>query len=194
MRACSRYPDLIRGPPFKTFFNFARLGDQVVTVVLPVAPTLLDVHRSAIEDANRWRGHCIESYARLEWGAHRTIEALPKVPGSKMPTVFGERLKRLTALFSETGLQPRPKIYELLIEAGPLLAMRNLVVHGVGSVFVDAHGHWLWYYRFQPSKAGAQLETGCILQKDANTLEADLQKRVQKLTGLLAVERNKASV
>ncbi|GAA3997419.1 hypothetical protein [Sphingomonas humi] len=152
-----------------------------MSVELPVSQSLQDAHRHAVAELNRWRGHCIETLARLEEAATLTIAALPLPPGEKQPTVFGARMKVLKTVLQGCPHKKAPQLISDLDELQSDLNWRNRIVHAASSVYVDKQGGWIWHYRFRPSKAGAALEAGVLDQKTAIALENRLSSRVQSL-------------
>lgn len=148
---------------------------------LPIVLTLEQAHHAAIKDVSRWRGHCIESFARLERGMTLTLQAFPTGECGKAATVFGERLKRLAAAVAQDGSHPHARIRKALADMDEQLERRNLMVHATGSIYVNRQGRWLWRYSCLPTKAGAEEQCGAITQAEGERIERDLATSVQSL-------------
>jgi hypothetical protein len=148
---------------------------------LPISPTLSDAHVHAVDACNRWRGHCVEGYARLEEAATLTLASLPLPQGAKRPTVFGERMKALKAALAACTIKGAAKLLADLEKIDADLAWRNRIVHAAGTIYVDRRGEWLWCYRFQPSKAGAIHENGHLDQRTASEMEKRLSSNIRSI-------------
>ncbi|WP_338501718.1 hypothetical protein V6R86_02325 [Sphingomonas kaistensis] len=153
-----------------------------MSVELQLSLALPDAHKRAIDELNRWRGHCIEAFARLEEAATQTIDCHPLPAGMKRPSVFGERIRVLKALLAEQSDKRAHGLKADLDKMEDDLAWRNRIVHAAGSVYIDRKGTWLWAYRFQPSKAGAPLDRGMLDQKEGQAIETRLSSMVRSLT------------
>ena len=127
-----------------------------MTIVQPISPTLGAAHQNALDDANRWRGSCVEKFARIDQAVATALEAMvAKDPSAKVrtPHLFGQRIAALRA-----ALQPGQPfaaksgpVLKALDKLEPYLAKRNILVHATGSVWVNAKGGWLWHHRVTPS-------------------------------------------
>jgi hypothetical protein len=161
-----------------------------MTVQLPIERTLIDMHRSAIDSVNRWRGHCVERYARLEHEVTMTLSAMAAAPGSavRVPHNFGEKVKNLRAALCGDG---HTKLTKALDSFEVHLSRRNMLVHASGKVWIDQKGGWLWHYRFQPSGKGKPMEIGCFEEQEARKFEHDLARESQRLGGQLRELRRK---
>lgn len=158
---------------------------------LPIISTVEQAHRQAIEDVNRWRGHCVECFARIEQSIAATLSALAGESTASVPHVFGQRLKRLRDATSPEGPHPCSRILKTLDEMSHLLDQRNRIVHATAHVYVDARGGWLWRFTFLPAKAGAAPEIGSMDTAEAGTFEKDLKRRSQSLCAQLEALRRK---
>ena len=101
-----------------------------------IASPLKDAHRQAIDEANRWRGRCVNLIARGELIIGQAL--LKELGGKKMPLLFGQRIAGLAELVKSQPKQAKA-LEDFKLQAGD----RNFIVHGVGKVFVDSHGQWL---------------------------------------------------
>jgi len=99
-------------------------------------PKLLrDAHRRAIDQANCWRGRCVNYFAR---GELVIGEALATSSAKPLPMLLSQRIARLIDLVND-----RPKELAALDQFQSLASDRNSIVHGAGKVFVDSEGKWL---------------------------------------------------
>ena len=164
-----------------------------MTVHLPIERSLNDAHVGAIDEVNRWRGHCVECYARLEYEVVGTLSAMAAKPCSNIsvPHNFGEKVKKLRAAVGPDGLFKRPKLANALDSFTNHLNRRNMLVHATGKVWTDGKGEWLWLYRFQPSGKGRPVEEGHFEQGEALAIEKSLARESQSLGGQLRALREK---
>jgi hypothetical protein len=164
-----------------------------MSVELPISLSIADAHSNATDELNRWRGHCIDAFARMEEAAAKTLVSLPLPAGKKRPALFGERLDALRVVLERCSDAGAPKVLAALNKLQPDLEWRNKVVHATGAVYVDARGHWLWCYRFQPSKSGATSEIGTLDQKTAVAMEKRLSSDVRSISDRLRNLRDGAT-
>ena len=163
-----------------------------MSVHVPIDRSVSDAHRAATDDVNRWRGHCIESYARLEREVTTTLAAMAMMPESKLsvPHNFGDKVKSLRVLLEPGGHFARPKLArDLDAFFADHLGRRNLLVHATGKVMLDVNGNWIWSFRFLPSAKDSQLICDSFKQDEAHTIEKSLARRTQSLGGQLRALR-----
>ncbi|MCL6741248.1 hypothetical protein LZ518_08910 [Sphingomonas sp. RB56-2] len=101
-----------------------------------IAILFKEAHRQAIDDANRWRGRCVNQIARGELIIGQAL--LKKLGGKSMPLLFGQRIARLAEL-----VKSQPKQAKALEDFKLQASDRNFIVHGAGKIYVDSHGQWL---------------------------------------------------
>ena len=161
---------------------------------LQIISTVQEAHDAAVREVHRWRGHCVDLYARLERGLTLTIDSLGIAVGTNA-SVFGERLKRVTSAVTPEGSHPHAKTSAALRETLDHTKRRNMLVHAVGGVFIDARGDWFWRYNYQPSKAKAPPENGSFSRSEGERMEAELEEKVRSicahLQSLRDTHRNK---
>ena len=162
-----------------------------MTLQLPIEHTLADTHGAAIDAVNRWRGHCVELYARLEYEVTRTLSEMAARPNStvSVPHNFGEKVKKLRASVDADGPHPSDDIVETLASLAAHFERRNMLVHASGRVWIDRKGNWLWRYRFQPSGKGRPQETGSFEEDEALEIEQSLSRGSRSLAGHLRTLR-----
>lgn len=136
-------------------------------------PQLLqEAHRRAIDDANRWRGQCVNQFARGEMAIGKAL--LVAEPGKKLPMLLSQKIEALCKKCpAETKRQ------KALVEFHELADQRNALVHGDGKVFIDQRGRWLLSLR---SLSRMDVSTTTFLEDDASIFSERLQKVVQQLT------------
>jgi len=163
-----------------------------MTVHVPIESLSTDAYSAALAAVNRWRGHCVERYARVEYEITRTLSAMAAVPDSNVsvPHNLREKVTKLRAAVDSSGLFKRPKITKALDDFEVHLTRRNMLVHATGKVWIDAKGDWLWRYRFQSGK-GSPLEIGCFEQNEAHKIEKSLAQDSQSLGDQLRALRTK---
>jgi len=158
-----------------------------MTVQLPFERALSDLHAAAIDAANRWRGHCVERYARLEDEVTRTLTAMAAKPNAKIrvPYNFGDKVKVLRAAIAAEEVGRRTKLANAFVRLDAHHGRRNMLVHATGKIWTDAKGDWLWHYRFQPSAKGSPTQTGYIEKDEALQMEESLARESRSLVDQL---------
>jgi hypothetical protein len=151
------------------------MTDAPPSLPLPETP-----HSAAIHDVNRWRGHCIDLFARIDEAVAASLEVMAaKNPKANVRTshLFGQRVAALRA-----ALQPDQPfaakagpVLKALDKLEPLLTQRNILVHATGSVWIDARGRWLWRYCVTPSGRNRVQEKGTIDRDEASAIENKLR-------------------
>ena len=117
-----------------------------MTVHLPIERTLNEARDKAIDAVNRWRGHCVERYARLEDEVTTTLSAMASMSDAKVnvPHNFGDKVKKLRAAVEADGQHPSENAVKALRDLAHHLDRRNMLVHASGRVWIDPKGNWLW--------------------------------------------------
>jgi hypothetical protein len=164
-----------------------------MSVELPIELSAAQAHVAAMDDVNRWRGHCVECFARLELSMGEALESIASASPSakRVPFTFGARVKALHAALAPPFPAPT-RLLKTLQSANELLDQRNRIVHGIGKIWIDRTGNWAWAYRFNP--AGKGEETGTYEQKSAERFEAELAKTSQSLCSQLQAIKKKVVV
>jgi phage baseplate assembly protein W len=163
-----------------------------VTVEQPISPALADAHRAAVDDANRWRGYCVDKFARAEARMRQAIEAMlvhPDGAGLKRPSMFGQHVAELSKAVAEEGpfAKSGSKVRDALVRCESGFALRNVVTHAVGTIWVDGQRRWLWHYHFQPTGKGKPIESGSLTQDDAELVRRNLAASVRRLDDHLQI-------
>jgi len=157
-----------------------------VTVEQPISPALADAHRAAVDDANRWRGYCVDKFARAEARMRQAIEAMlvhPDGAGLKRPSMFGQHVAELSKSVAASGpfAKSGSKVWDALVKCESGFALRNVITHAVSTIWIDRQGRWLWHYHFQPTGKEKPVESGSLTQEDAELLRCDLAASVRRL-------------
>jgi hypothetical protein len=164
-----------------------------MTLQVPIELPMSDSYRVAIDAVNRWRGHCVERYARAEYEVTATLSAMAAVPNStvSVPNTFREKLRRLRDAVEPGQTFGNRRIARALINFDGHFERRNMLVHASGKIWTDEQGGWLWQYRFQPSAKGSQMEIGTLTEKEALKIEKELAHAGHSLGGQLRTLRQK---
>lgn len=164
-----------------------------MTVHRPIERATSDMHSAAIDAVNRWRGHCVERYARLEYEVTATLSAMAATPDFtvSVPHNFGEKVKKLRAAVEAGGSFEHSRLAKALDGFADHLRRRNLLVHATGKVWTDGKGDWLWRYRFQPSGKCREEEVGCFEREEATEIEMTLARDSKSLGDQLRALRGK---
>ena len=165
-----------------------------MSVELPIELSAAQAHEAATDDVNRWRGHCVERFARLERSMGEALVAMANSSqaSKRGPLTFGEKAKALGSAISPGGPFANARLLKALQGADALLNQRNLIVHASGKVWIDAAGNWAWAYRFNP--AGKAAEIGIYEQKAAHQFEVQLTRSSQALCDRLHAFSQKLAV
>ena len=162
-----------------------------MSVELPIEFSVSQAHENATDDVNRWRGHCIECFARLERSMSEALESMAGTSRSskRVPLTFGDKAKALRSAISPGGPFANARLLNALQDADALLDQRNRIVHASGKVWIDGAGGWAWAYRFKP--AGKVEEVGIYEQKAAHRFEVQLARSSQGLCARLQASHQK---
>jgi len=157
-----------------------------MTAQEPISKSLHDAHCAALNEVNRWRGSCVDKYSRAEAALRKAIKViLAHSDGAalKQPSLFGQHVEVMTAAIAADGPfgQSGSKARDALASCSEGFALRNIITHAVGTVWLDRREKWLWRYEFQPSGKGKALVIGSLKQKDALKVEQDLRSSVHSL-------------
>ena len=139
----------------------------------PEIPMLLrDAHWRAIDDANRWRGRCVNYFARGEWIIGQALSSMASE--KPLPMLLSQRVARL-----DTLVKDQPKKLAALGEFQLLANDRNSIVHGAGKVFVDAEGRWMLILEVL-DRSGPRRDQ--VMQDDAEAKARRFKSAVDKLS------------
>jgi hypothetical protein len=155
---------------------------------------MAQAHEAATDDVNRWRGHCIECFARLERSMGEALELMASVSPSakRLPLTFGDKVKGLRSAISPAAVFANARLLKALQATDALLEQRNRIVHASGKVWIDSAGNWAWAYRFKP--AGKAEDIGLYEQKSAHHFEVQLARLSQGLCARLHAFSQKLAV
>jgi hypothetical protein len=160
-----------------------------MTAHAPIDAVQDDVHRQATDDVNRWRGRCVECFARIEQVVDEAVaamEASGREKSVRRVPMFGARIEMLRGALKTQSFAPiGKKALKTLQEIDPYLKRRNALVHGVSRVWIDGRGSWLWTYEFTPAGKDPKAERDMIEQSAGEELESELAKHARSLHDLL---------
>ena len=143
--------------------------------------TFRQAHERAVEDVNRWRGHCMELHARYEQAVKDSL--LPRLDGEQMPQTFERCVKSLATLLKKAASPASNKIVDALTELQKLREWRDRLAHATSMVHLDTNREWIWHWSL-PGSNGDQFE-GSLRQAEALKTEKELSAQVKKLRSLL---------
>ena len=144
-----------------------------------------ETQRTAIDDVNRWRGHCLERFARIEQALARWL-----APYGKVPPALAAKIAAAKA-----HIEPKSRLSKSLERLAQLSEHRNLIVHACGSVWIDDRGQWLWAFRFTPSGKDKGEQAGQWFKGEAHDFEQNLAKTVRSICDqLTTAQRTHAAV
>ena len=151
----------------------------------PIVSDFAGEHRRATDDVNRWRGHCIDCYARIEQAIVEGLDDLitsGRNPSLKRASLFGPRIEMLKkALLDDTFGKHAAAPRDALAALSFVLARRNVLVHGVGKIWIGRGGEWLWQYEFASNVNGRPKECGLITSTEAAQIESVLTSNYRRL-------------
>lgn len=162
---------------------------------VPIELTARQAHAAALDDVNRFRGRCVELFARIERAIGDHLSALSATESDfrvSVPHTFGNRVKELRRVLSPDSPFGDPKLLKALCALQEQLNRRNLIVHSVSEVWMDASGKWLWLLRF-PSGKGAPDQREFFQRETAAQFERDLASSSRSLCDQLQSRRQKTS-
>lgn len=136
-----------------------------------ISGLLKETHRRAIDDANRWRGLCVNLFARGELVIGEAL--LAKLASKPLPLLLSQRISRLSGL-----VEKQPKQASALKDFERHIDDRNVIVHGSGKVYVDGQGQWLLTLRALNRSGSIQKH---VAQADAEQRVRDLKATVDRL-------------
>ena len=142
-----------------------------MTNATPVKSQIDEALDKAVNEANRWRGRCINLFARGEQCIMNALaNALPD--DAPIPMLISQKIKRLAAL-----CESDPEQLALLDAFAALLPTRNALTHGSGRVFIDRSG-WLLLLTFQSRRTEMNEQ---VTDSQAEAVRKQLHATVQRL-------------
>lgn len=150
----------------------------------PFPTSLAEAHEAATNDVNRWRGHCLDLYARIERDCIETIDTMiasGRMPELRHASLFGARIGVVHKALESGHFGRKPKALETLKGLDDALLRRNDIVHGVGKVWIDIKGNWQWEFAYRDN-ANKQAEvSGFISLDEAKEIKAALSSGARSL-------------
>lgn len=156
-----------------------------MTVHQLIESDLAAEHRRATAEVNRWRGHCVDCFARIELSV---VEALDVIIASKRKAalkrtpMFKQRIDMMNFALKDEAFGKHVRLSrKALADLAPALSRRNVLVHGVGQVWIGRGGMWLWHYRFRTNAIGQPEDAGAIDSIEAAKMEQILSSNCRRL-------------
>ena len=125
---------------------------------------------AATEEANQWRGRCVNLFACAEAAIGTGLAA--KEPDKKLPMLVSQKAQRLSNCLESDDA--RQKLGEFAV----LLADRTALTHGVGSLWVNDGGKWFLTLDWSTAK-GPERRT--FSSQEAETFHNRLRTLVRSL-------------
>lgn len=142
-------------------------------------------HRRKVDEVNRWRGRCVDCFARIERSIVITLDALVrdgKMTALECPSMFGGRVEMMRLALDGDTFGKKTKLpRQALANLEEALVRRNALVHGVGRIWVGRGDEWLWQYRLLSNRSGHLDEAGTIDSVEANSMEQSLASNCRRL-------------
>ena len=138
--------------------------------------------------ADKWRGECIEHFARLEQIVEDLLHNLRRAPKNGGKVIVGQPVgaafKHLRDITSGKGpLASKGKaIAGTLNELAPWFEWRAHLTHGVLTIWRGRNDQWLLAFAHRPANDDT-VRTYALTWKDARELANLLQARVETLAG-----------
>jgi hypothetical protein len=154
---------------------------------LGIEAGLKHAHREATSDFNRWRGRCTDCYARIDHAAMKALLAFASTSegdGSiRNPPFFGQRVEAIRKAIGPDGRFHTlgNDAWKVLGKLEPWIAVRNVIIHGFGTVWINNSGEWLWQYAFLPNGKAGACQAGTIDADLASRMEAELASSTRSL-------------
>ena len=149
---------------------------------------------SALQDANSWRGECIQQFAELELTIYDALQVLvASRPGLKIKTcnlvrpAFDE-LKRLTGTKGAFGT-PGRSVAKSLDEIDRLIEWRAHLTHGVLGVWRGSKGQWLLTFQHREAGGDRPVRFFALPKKEADQILGRLTDEVCKLKSRVGAMR-----
>lgn len=155
---------------------------------VPFPLSLADAHDAATNEVNRWRGHCLDLYARIERDCIEAIDAMiasGRMPELRRKSLFGARIDAVRKGLESCPLDKPPKALKALGELDEALGRRNDIVHGIGKVWIDANDNWQWQFAYLSNAKGQGSVSGHFTSHEALILEKGLSAGAQSLRDTL---------
>ena len=141
-------------------------------------------------EVDRWRGACIQVFARSEAATTETLIALAKDASTKvkLPHLVGARFEALYTAVAIGGgsVAGAPRLKAALDAFREHDDVRTILCHGVAQVAIDRRGEWIVVLRCTSCRSGSAeqiVRTFTVAQ--AAEVFAEIQHDAQVLSSLL---------
>jgi hypothetical protein len=141
-----------------------------------------------VADAARWRGQCVDYYARIEFLVGISLRELWK-NGHKPPPqplyTYRTKIAALRDALAEGSFSPYARLHRALNQLHTDCDRRNLIVHASGTVGETPAGDWVWTGCYIPAEA-PDMVAKVITRAEAEVMETGLKRTIQSLSSQLA--------
>ena len=141
-----------------------------MTDCAPIKSELRTALAVATEEANQWRGRCVNLFACAEAAIGAAL--VNKEPGKKLPMLVSQKAQRLSIHLESNDA--RQKLGDFAV----LLADRTALTHGAGRLWVTDGDRWLLTLDWTTSK-GPERRT--FSSEEAKTFHDRLRTLVRSL-------------
>ena len=141
-----------------------------MTDCAPIKSHLRTALAAATDEANQWRGRCVNLFACAEVAIGTGLAA--REPGKKLPMLISQKAQRLSKCVESDAAR------KALGDFAVLLADRTALTHGAGRLWVSDGGNWLLTLDWSTSK-GPERRT--FSSKEAETFHSRLRALVRSL-------------
>ena len=166
--------------------------NAVTPTIADPGPRLCDVHRSAVDRANAWRGRCIDTLAQGEAAVTdcllRMVNDADRGAKVKAERLLGQRLQSLANAIDPNGpfAADGKGAVSKLKDFREHEALRTMLCHGKGKVLVDCSGRWsLFLVNVEITNRKPTRHERIIHEVDADTLAGALKRISQQLCSVL---------
>ncbi|HVG01271.1 MAG TPA: hypothetical protein VM842_00190 [Nitrospira sp.] len=151
----------------------------------PIVSDLDSEYRRKVDEVNRWRGRCIECFARTERSIVETLDAFVhdgRMKSLECPSMFSARVEMMRLALKGDTFGKKAKVPRgALADLKDALGRRNALVHGIGKIWVGRGDEWLWHYRLMSNRHGHMDEVGTIDSVEAKIMEHILASNCRRL-------------
>jgi len=146
---------------------------------------LVAEHRRATAEVNRWRGRCVDCFARIELSVIETLDVMiasKRIAALKRTSMFKQHIDMMNLALRDKAFGKHVRLSQkTLADLAPALSRRNALVHGVGQVWIGRSGMWLWHYHFRTNATGQPEDAGAIDSIEAAKMEQMLSSNCRRL-------------
>jgi hypothetical protein len=154
----------------------------MAAIAVELAKPVADPHDAARRQVERWRGSCLDFYARGEKVVGQCLLALKNSAnaptGLKLPHLAGQRILALQSQLGAVGLSAKANtaVESAFAEWQLLDDARAYLAHGVVTVTLDQRGDWfaifdMTVFRANEAKSQRWALSSCEAKRHADRLD-----------------------